>query len=211
MECIVCLKFTVCVYADATAEKLRGAKVSGRPPDRRQTQEASAHSKMTNQRKIMQSHGRCLWIKSRNASARWKMRMERKTSGCCMMCWMASWCALPFLQRIARIRGTVTRRSRNCSLFIYDQQARTHCQYTSSLDLTVGAKSGRALKNRRTTRSLIQQAQSALCAAKTAITRQKTSALYSWQTHCHCRLVGCYLDFRWSNLRESNFKPLPEP
>jgi hypothetical protein len=42
-----CLKFTVCVYADATAEKLRGAKVSGRPPGRRQDKKPAA--KMTNQ------------------------------------------------------------------------------------------------------------------------------------------------------------------
>jgi hypothetical protein len=44
-ECVICLKFTVCVYADATAEKLRGAKVSGRPPGRRQDKTRSQQRK----------------------------------------------------------------------------------------------------------------------------------------------------------------------
>jgi hypothetical protein len=49
-----------------------------------------------------------------------------------------------------------------------------------SSTLSSGAKSRRALKNKRTTRSLIQQAQSALCVAKTAITRQKAERTLSF-------------------------------
>lgn len=176
MECVVCLKFSVRVFADATAEKLPAVP-----------KWAAGGAEKQSKWQTRKMHSRCLylyvvWIKSRGA--RWKMRMEWKTSGC--LCWMER--ASVFAPNRTYITCTVTRRSRAIAPYSYYHQQASEQASALSVHLTwpSAQKAAGALKNKRTARSLIQQAQSALCGAKTTITRQKAEhILYSWRTAAH--------------------------
>ena len=131
----------------------------------------------------------CVWgIKSRIASARWKMRMERKTFS-----------RVLYVLNGELVRAAVFAANRTYPWHGHAPLAQLlliHTWSTSAHSLSVhslrGAKSKRALKNKRTTRSLIQQAQSALCVAKTAITRQKAERTLSLGELCRT----CWLRFR---------------